>query len=153
MNMEIIWSRAIPLSDASKRGLIYGVDLDKTFDGAGVYIFGRQWGTQFEALYIGRSARVRSRIKNHLNNLHLMSYLRKAKIGRRILLVGKFAPRPGQQVPTCLPLIERALIRHFLSEGHDIANQHGTSIKRHSIDSSGPYPKRYIQKSIFLEKS
>ena len=44
----------------------------KVTAGAGVYIFGRRWGSQFEALYVGKASNIRSRAKGHLNNLRLL---------------------------------------------------------------------------------
>jgi len=61
--------------------------------------------------------------------------------------------RPGQKLGRCLPLIERALIRYFLSEGHDLVNVAGTRLRRHEITSSGKQLKRLIPKLMFLDKS
>jgi hypothetical protein len=133
--------------------MIYSVNLDQLTTSAGIYIFGRRWGTQFEALYIGKAGNVRSRVRNHLNNnLRLMLHLRNARIGRRFVLAGRFLPKPGQQIPKCLGLLERAMIRHFLSEGHDLVNVQGTQLRRHELDSSGAHPKRFFPKRIYLEK-
>jgi hypothetical protein len=49
-------------------------------------------------------------------------------------------------------LIERALIRYFLSEGHDLVNKQGVRIRRHEITSAGKHPKRYFASPIFLER-
>lgn len=46
-------------------------------------------------------------------------------------------PRFGQKKERCLPLIERALIRHFLSEGHDLVNVLETRLRQHKIKSKG----------------
>jgi excinuclease UvrABC nuclease subunit len=86
MNLHVEWGRPIQLKDASKDNMIYGLDPSKVTDGAGVYIVGRRWGSQFEALYVGKAGNIRSRVKGHLNNLRLMQHLHKAKTGRRIVL-------------------------------------------------------------------
>jgi hypothetical protein len=36
-----------------------------------------------------------------------------------------------------LDILERALIRFFLSEGHDLVNKQGTRLRRHEIASAG----------------
>jgi hypothetical protein len=153
MKLRLEWDRPIVLKDASKENMIYGVDLAKVPVGAGVYIFGRRWGTQFEALYVGKASNMRGRIKGHLNNLRLMQHLRNAKTGKRLLLAGKLVTRPGQKLPKCLLLAERAFIRYFLSEGHDLVNKQGTRLRRHEVQSSGSHPKRFFPAEMHLEKA
>jgi hypothetical protein len=153
MKLEISWSRRILLKDSNSAKMGYGIDLDKVTNKAGVYIFGRQWGTQFEALYIGKAGNLRSRIKSHLNNLQLMQHLRDARSGKRMLLAGTFIPKPGQQLQRSLTLMEKALIRYFLSEGHDLVNKMGVKLRRHQLHFSGDHPKRFFPRDIFLEKA
>jgi hypothetical protein len=52
-----------------------------------------------------------------------------------------------------LALAERALIRYFLSEGHDLVNKQGTRLSRHELESTGKHPKRYFPKLMYLEKA
>lgn len=153
MNLQVEWSRPIRLRNASKDNMIYGVDLHKFPSAAGVYIFGRWWGSQFEALYVGKADNVRSRIKTQLNNLRLMQYLRNAKNGMRVVLAGKLITRRGQRLAKSLNLSERALIRHFMSEGHKLVNKQGVQFRRHELASSGKYPKRFFPRAIYLEKA
>jgi hypothetical protein len=120
---------------------------------AGVYIFGRRWGSQFEALYVGKAGNIRGRVKGHLNNLRLMQHLHNAKTGRRIVLAGRLVTKRGQKLPKSLVLAERALIRYFLSEGHDLVNRQGTRLRRHELASSGQHPKRFFPKLMYLEKA
>jgi len=159
MNLFVEWSRPIVLK-ASRNSIGYTLDLTKVTDRPGVYIFGREWGSGFEALYIGSSKNVRARMKGHLNNLRLMQHLRDAKTGKRILLAGKLVTesgRPvyegGQRIEKRLALTERTLIRHFLSEGHDLVNKQGTLIRRHKLESTGRQPKRFVPTELFLEKA
>jgi hypothetical protein len=49
-----------------------------------------------------------------------MKHLQKAKSAKRIGLAGRFHSRSGQQEAKCLKPIERALIRYFLSERHNL---------------------------------
>lgn len=151
MQLNVEWSRPIPLRYNSKIDE-FNVPLNKVPNDAGIYILGRKYGKNFEALYVGKAGRIRGRVKGQLNNLRLMHHIRDARAGRRILLAGTFVSRPGQQEGRCLPLIERALIRHFLSEGHDLVNKSGTRLRQHEIVSTGRHPKRYFAKLIFLDK-
>lgn len=152
MKLHVEWSRPIPLR-ASRESVGYEVDFEKVPRSAGVYIFGRQWGTGFEALYVGKSLNVRARIRSHLNSLSLMQHVRTAKTGKRILLVGEYVTKPGQRIETCIGLAERALIRHFLAEGHDLVNKQGTRIRRHELESTGRHPKKFFPNPIYLEKT
>lgn len=146
------WTRPISLRDATRQNLIYSVALDKVPARAGVYVFGRRWGGQFEALYIGKANDIRSRVKGQLNNLRLMQHLKNAKAGRRVVLAGCLDTKSGQQLKKCLPLVERVLIRYFLSEGHDLVNRQGTRLRRHELTSSGKYPKRFIPSTMYIER-
>jgi len=152
MKLQVEWLRPIPLKDATEPNSIYGVDFDRLPADPGVYVFGRLWGNQFEALYVGKASRIRGRVKRQLNNLRLMQHLKNAKNGKRVILAGRIVTKPGQQVDKCLPLIERALIRHFLFEGHDLVNKQGTSLRRHELESLGKYPKQFIPGLIYFEK-
>lgn len=153
MQLTLEWGRPIPLKDASDQNLIYSLDLERLPPQPGVYVFGRRWGNAFEALYVGKANRLRGRINQQMNNLRLMQHLKSARQGKRIVLAGQFVARSGQQTAKCLPLLERALIRYFLSEGHDLVNKQGTRIRRHEIASNGSYPKKFFPRLMFVERS
>jgi hypothetical protein len=144
--------RPLQLKDASHENLIYSVSLDKLPSAAGIYVFGRQWSDQFEALYVGKAGRIRGRVKGQFNNLKLMQHLRNAKTGKRVLLAGRLITKPGQQLSKCVTLAERALIRYFLLEGHDLVNKQGTRLRRHELISSGDHPKRFFPSLMYVEK-
>lgn len=152
MKLHVEWSRPIPLKDARRQNLIYSVDLSRLPRAPGVYVFGRRWANQFEALYVGKANRIRGRVRTQLNNLRLMQHLRNARSGKRIVLAGRILTRPGQQMDRCLPLIERALIRYFLSEGDDLVNKQGTRLRRHELSSSGKHPRRFIPSPMYVER-
>lgn len=103
-------------------------------------------------MYVGKANGIRGRVKNQLNNLRLMQHLKNAKAGKRIVLAGRIVTKPGQQLDRSLPLIERALIRYFLSEGHDLVNKQGTRLRRHELSSSGKHPKRFFPSLMYVEK-
>ena len=110
-------------------------------------------GSSFEALYIGQSNNLRLRTRGHLNNLRLMRHIEAAKTGRRLVILGHPLTRPGQRLPKVLNVLEKALIRHFLAEGHDLVNQQGVRIRRHEIESSGRVPKAFMPSLMYLERS
>jgi hypothetical protein len=153
MELKIEWDRPLQLKDASKQNMIYAVDIQKVTNDAGIYVFGRRWGKQFEALYVGKADKIRGRVKGQFNNLRLMQHLRNARAGKRILLAGKLNTKRGQRLAKCLRFSERAMIRHFLSEGHDLVNKQGVRLRRHKVLSSGKDPKRFFPDTIYLEKA
>jgi hypothetical protein len=141
------------MRDATPQNLIYSTDLSKLPRSAGVYIFGRRHGSNFEALYVGKANDLSRRVNTQLNNLRLMQHLKNAKAGKRVVLTGQFVGKPGQQAQKCLALAERALIRYFLSEGHDLVNKQGTRLRRHEVTSSGKHPKRFFPRLMYLERA
>ena len=153
MKLRIEWGRPIQLRDGAKQNLIYIVDPNKLPKASGIYILGRHWGSDFEALYVGKATNIRGRMKGQLNNLRLMQHLRNAKTGKRIVLTGKIITRPGQRLEKSLVLIERTVIRYFLSEGHDLVNKQGTRLRRHEVASTGKHPKRFFPKTMYLERA
>ena len=153
MKLHLEWTRPIPLRDAATPNMIYSVDLSKLPKAAGVYVLGRQFGKELEALYVGKANDIRGRVNQQLNNLRLMQHLRNAKIGRRIILAARLVTKPGQRRDKCLPLLERTLIRYFLSEGHDLVNTQGARVRRHEVVSSGKQPKKFIPGLLYLEKA
>ncbi|MCB9897714.1 MAG: GIY-YIG nuclease family protein [Planctomycetes bacterium] len=152
MQLEIEWESPIPLRDGRKDGLIYTLDLEHIEPLPGIYVFARRWGSSFEALYVGRSKNVRSRVRGHLNNLRLMRHLDGARSGARVVFCGHPRTRPGQRLERVLAVLERAWIRHFLAEGHDLVNQQGTKIRRHEIVSTGRAPRRFLPSKTFVER-
>lgn len=153
MKLHIEWARPLALKDARRENLIYKADTSKLPSAPGIYMFGRRFGGQFEALYVGKASRISGRVKGHFNNLRLMQHLRNAKSGKRIVLAGRVLTKPGQQLEKCLRLIERGFIRYFLSEGHDLVNKQGTRLRRHELSSSGKHPKRFFPRMMYVDKS
>ena len=159
MQLHVEWNRPLQLRDGTKQNLIYFVDLEKVPDATGVYIFGRRWGSDFEALYVGKGTKLRSRVNGQFNNLRLMQHIRNARSGKRILVAGTLVTKSGRATKTgtrsqkALTLTERALIRYFLSEGHDLVNKHGTRLRRHELTSSGKHPRRFIPSPMYLERA
>jgi hypothetical protein len=140
------------MRDATSQGQIYSLDLERLLPGPGVYVFARRWGRGFEALYVGKANNIRARIPQQLNNVRLMQHLRHARTGTRVVIAGEFRARGGQRAAASLPLIEKALIRHFLSEGHDLVNVQGTTLRQHEVISANR-PLGFVPSPIFLERA
>lgn len=152
MKLRLEWALPLTLKDGARENLIYNVDLAKLPASHGIYVMGRRFGGGFEALYVGKANNIRHRVRGQLKNLPLMLHLEKAKLGKRVVLTGRFSARPGQQPTKCLAILERALIRHFLSEGHDLVNIQGSRLSRHEIESTGKHPKHLLPKVMFVDK-
>jgi hypothetical protein len=154
MKLFLEWSNPFPLVDGSDENLIYTVDRDKLPESAGIYVFGRRRKNgEFEALYVGKANDIRARVWGHRKNLPLMMHLKTAQQGERVVRAGVFNARPAQKVDKCLPIIERALIRYFLSEGHDLVNKAGTRLRRHEISSDGKHPNMFIPRLMFVDRA
>lgn len=155
MKLHLEWGTPIPLTDGSGQNLIYVLDPNKLPKAAGVYVFGRRRRNGgFEALYVGKANDIRGRVWGHRKNLPLMMHLKKtAKQGERVVRTGVFNARPGQNHTKCLAIIERALIRFFLSEGHDLVNKQGTRLRRHEISSDGRHPNLFVPRLMFVDRA
>jgi hypothetical protein len=152
MKLFLAWKSPVSLDDGKRENLIYLPDRDRLPKDAGVYIFGRrQRNGGFEALYVGRANNIRGRVWGQRKNLPLMMHLKNARHGERLVRVGVLNPRPGQKINKCLPIIERALIRYFLSEGHNLVNTMGTRLGRHELASDGKHPNLFIPKLMYVD--
>ena len=110
-------------------GAFYSVHEDDLaavpISGHGVYVFCRQYGRTNSPLYIGRSKRLRQRIREHLERVSLVSALAAGEPGRRIVLVARVEPRPGQCAGRVAQEVESLLIRRFREDGFDLINERG----------------------------
>lgn len=152
MKLHLEWMSPISLKDGSKENLIYTCEYGGLPDLPGIYIFGRRHGASFEALYVGKGISLNSRVRQQFNNVKLMKHIQNALNGERILLLGLFKSLSGQQDDNCLPIIERALIRHFLERDDDIVNVHGTRLKTHEIISEGAAGKHAIPGKLVVDQ-
>jgi hypothetical protein len=92
MKLRLEWMRPLALADASRQNLIYSFDYSKLPEACGVYVFGRRYGKQFEALYVGKAGELRSRTKGQLNNLRLMRASKECKEWQTHSSCGAFHP-------------------------------------------------------------
>lgn len=137
MELDLEWHDPFEMRDTKNR-LAYRIpDFDEIPTSPGLYAFARNHGAVIEPLYIGRAYNLRTRIGQQLNNLRLMAGIREASSGYRLLLVGEYFPKQGQQLDRALAVMESAFIRSAAADGYDLLNVHGTRAKAHRICSRG----------------
>lgn len=146
MHLNIKWHKPISLVDGDKQNLIYVANgLDAWQGVPGVYMFARIFDEEVSPLYIGKAENIAARAWQHFkNNTKLMTSIKKSAKGYKVLIPGEFVARPGQSTKKCLGLIERALIDHALTEGHELFNVHGTKTPSHHVNFSGYLGARNI---------
>jgi hypothetical protein len=133
MEFTLEWGRPLTLQPATGNA-IYSLDLQEIPSSAGVYVFFRRFGDAVEALYVGQSENLKKRIKQDLNSVTLVKGIENAREGTRCVMHAVFRAKQGQRA-NCLLLIERALIRYYLAQGHELLNIQGKRIPRHSLTS------------------
>lgn len=153
MKLHLEWLSPISLADGADQNLIYTCDRSELPESPGIYIFGRRHGASFEALYVGKAISLQERVRAQFKNLPLMKHVERAKNGERILLIGRFVAQQGQQPDNCLPIMERALIRHYLERDDDLVNVHGTRLRTHEILSAGTGARHGIPATIVVDQS
>ena len=146
MDLSVKWQAPINLLSGDKENLIFIAEgLDDWWDVPGVYMFARIFNGEVSPLYIGKAERLGTRAWQHFkNNTRLMTSIKKAKNGDRVLILGKFSPKPGQSTKKCIALIERALIDHALTSGYKLLNVQGTRASAHKVSFSGYLGARHI---------
>lgn len=145
MKIDLVWDKPMRLKDGSRVNQIYHCrGLDRYSGKSGVYVFARKFGNTVAPLYIGQASRLRPRLEGQFNNLRLMMAIKKAHAGRRILLVARLKLKRGQRMSKVLDVVESALIKHSLAQGHDLLNQQGTKTRVHAIRSKGNNSSRQI---------
>lgn len=73
-----------------------------------------------------------------------MKGIEAAALGGRFVAIGELKLRRGQQIEACLDLIEHARIRHYVENGDELLNIHGTSIVTHSLNSERTMERNLI---------
>ena len=155
MKIDIKWQTPIRLKNGSSQNMIYMIDsLEKIPPRtAGVYVFLRLKGHERVPLYIGQATRLRSRIKGQLNNLKLMLGIKNAPGRSRFVACAICPPAQGQNTKKVLDVVENALIRYAMAEGHDILNIQGTNLRVDTITSAGNRLSRsWFPKEMLVEK-
>ena len=138
MEINIKWHHPFPLVDGDHVDLILNIeDLYDVYDGPGVYMFCRKYGLSIQPLYIGRSINVQNRIRQHLNSVRMMKGIQNARKGEKILVVGEFVPKAGQQAERAITIAEAPLIETALLENCELLNDAGTKRPTHQINFTG----------------
>ncbi|WMJ67658.1 GIY-YIG nuclease family protein [Stenotrophomonas sp. 24(2023)] len=151
INPHLSWSQPHSLRlSADKRS--YEVDLNQIPTKPGVYVFYRNHGSTFKALYVGKADNLRNRIKQQLNNHRLMVGIQEAPNGARLLCFGELQLRPGQDSAKAQLAAEKLMIRHFIEEGHVLFNQQGVQRRVQTlINVRPPALKKLIPLSTQIE--
>jgi hypothetical protein len=151
LKIDLKWERPYRLRDGSRQDLIYAcAGLDRVSTGAGIYVFARRHGSTIAPLYIGQAHTLRDRVKSQLNHLKLMMKIRKAQTGHRVLFVAHLLLHPGQNEQKALKIVESALIKHAMAQGHDLINKQLTKTRTHAIRSKGNTSSRQLAPSKML---
>jgi len=139
VKIALTWEKPIRLKDGTKFNQVYYCPkLDRISNKAGVYVFARSFGAVVAPLYVGQTLKLRKRIGQHFkSNVRLMIRLKRADIGHRILFVGRLKLGRGQQKKKVLKIVESSLIKHALTQGHDLLNKQGIKTRVHTIKSKG----------------
>jgi hypothetical protein len=140
MDINVLWHKPIDLLDGSEQNLIYTVKEDdiSRFEGLpGVYMFCRIYSDVLSPLYIGKALDLGSRIRQQFNTTKLMKAVENSPKGTKVLVVGEFKCKSGQNNDVCIKLVEKILIEHALAEGNDLVNLQGTKVPYHEIAFTG----------------
>jgi hypothetical protein len=138
MDIQIRWHKPIKLQDGSNENLIYKINNISQWAGvSGVYMFCRCYGKTLTPLYIGKAESIGARIKQQLNSTKLMKGIENSLSGEKVLVVGEFVPRSGQDLKKAIAVAEKSLIEHALAQGYVILNIQGTKTPTNSVSFSG----------------
>jgi len=152
MEMKIKWHAPVALRRSRGVDQIYACDLDSIPEDPGIYLFARRLGTRVHVIYVGRAASIRKRIAQQLNTVKLMMQMHNAPSGTRLVIPGSFIASGSQAHEQCLPILEQAMIDHFMFEGHDLVNINGTNLKiKHVIHSTGTVVDDLVPDTVFLQ--
>lgn len=154
MKIALKWEKPIRLRDGSTENRIYNCRGTEKFPRKpGEYVFARKFGKNVFPLHVGQASKLRDRIEGQFNNLRLMMGIKNAPTGRRILLVARLNLKRGQQMNKVLDIVESALIKNALAQGHDLLNQQGTKTRVHVIRSVGNSSSRQVAPlTMFAER-
>jgi hypothetical protein len=146
VKIAITWDKPMRLKDGTKFNQVYYCpNLDRISNKSGVYVFARSFGAVVAPLYVGQASRLRTRIEQQFKgNVRLMISLQRADIGARILLVGRLKLNKGQRKKKVLDIVESALIKHALTQGHVLLNKQGVKTSVHAIKSKGNHSSKQI---------
>ncbi len=122
MNVELDWHEPIELgsSNALKDNL-KNFDFSFIPEISGVYIFYREHGEYQEALYVGKSENIRTRMKAHFNSLKLVDGLVDTPKGQKKLIFAEVKSRSS--LVKALAQAEKGLINKLDKQKHPLLNR------------------------------
>ena len=119
------WTACVPLTSAGPYFTVTDAALKAVPpNGTGVYLFCRRLGARLIPQYIGRSKRVRQRIREHLERVTLVRALAEGT-GKRCVLVAMVQTCRGQSAVRVAHEVENCLIRRFRELGYPLVNERG----------------------------
>ncbi len=150
MEIDATWAAPIDLKSTEDG---YELDLDSIEVHPAVYMIGRRFGETCVPLYIGRTAKLQRRMRQHFDSRSFMRALREFPNGTRFLAWSTFPLKQGQRLQRVMAVVERGLILHALSEGHQLINIKGTKTPVDTVHFSGNLAARSISGlTVFVRK-
>lgn len=145
MNIRAIWGEEILLHPDKKGNLIFEFPESELTDEAGCYVFYNRIRMRCNILYIGKASNIKARLNTQFNTVRLMNGIKKSGRGNKVLIYCTIKLKGGQKLEKALATLEKNLIKHAFSEGHELLNKHGSKIHFHEINFSG----NRISQSLF----
>lgn len=122
MNVELDWHEPIELGSSSTlKENVKNFDLTLLPEISGVYIFYREYGAYQEALYVGKSENIRTRMKAHFNSSKLIDGLVDTPKGQKKLIFAEVKTR--SDLAKALAQAEKGLINQLDDEKHPLLNR------------------------------
>ncbi|ONN55984.1 hypothetical protein AC057_11970 [Acinetobacter genomosp. 33YU] len=122
MNVELDWYEPIELGSSSTlKENVKNFDLSLLPEITGVYIFYREYGDYQEALYVGKSENIRTRMKAHFNSIKLIDGLVETPKGKKKLIFAEVKTR--SDLAKALAQAEKGLINQLDDEKHPLLNR------------------------------
>jgi len=154
MDIEATWSQPVRMKRGPRGGLIYTLDLEKIPRVPGVYIFGRKHGTCATPIYIGESLSLHWRAKKHLDSVPLMRAIENAPNGDRFFMYCTVKAGTRDKAKKHIKIVERALILHAQSDGHELVNKQGTKLPVVAIHFTGNRTSEAIApRSVLIKRA
>jgi hypothetical protein len=122
MQIELDWYEPIELGSSSTlKENVKNFDFSLLPEISGVYIFYREYGGYQEALYVGKSENIRTRMKSHFNSIKLIDGLIDTPKGQKKLIFAEVKSR--SDLSKALAQAEKGLINQLDDEKHPLLNR------------------------------
>lgn len=136
MDISITWHNPLALIDGSKLSLTFTVEEAGIPDKPGCYVFFNQYGDSKHIIYIGQAKNLNSRVNQQFKtNVRLMNVIKEFGRGSKKLMYCTIKPKRAQRIERLLKIVEKSLIKHALTNGHELINIQGSKINFHEIES------------------